>query len=147
MIYQGRNKYAVREAIIHCSATPKSWANGKSIDQMVSDIRGWHKERGWRDIGYHRIIAPNGDVGVGRSLWDIGAHVRGRNRGTVGICLIGPGEPVGKFEDHFTVAQKIALKSYLKELRKLTDLIKVSGHNDYAAKACPGFKVETAEWL
>ena len=150
MIYQGSARYEVHEAILHTSATPTDWWRGKTIDQIVAEIRRWHtKDRGWRDIGYHRVIAPDGSIGIGRSVYEIGAHVMERNRGTIGICLV-PVKTVthiGTFEEFYTTAQRTALRGYLAELRALTPLRWVTGHNDYAAKLCPGFKVQTKNWV
>lgn len=154
MIFQGKAKYPVHEAILHTSATPGDWNKGKTADQMRDEIRGWHKAQGWRDIGYHRVIAPDGTIALGRSLWEIGAHVKERNRGTIGICLI-PVKTVPNvlqrnaiFGDYYTAAQADALKAYLRELDQLTELKWVTGHNDYTSgKSCPGFKVVGSAWL
>ena len=138
----------VREAILHTSATPKSWARGKSNQQMLEEIRRWHvQDNGWRDIGYHRVVMPDGEVMIGRSLTVPGAHVAGRNTGTIGICMVGPGSPIGRPEDHYTPAQIRAVKQYLAELADVIDLQRVSGHNDHAARDCPGFKVRSSEWM
>ena len=153
MILQGKAKYPVREAIIHTAATPGSWADGKSVNEMVAEIDRWHKDRGWKGIGYHRVIAPDGSIGVGRSLYEIGAHVKERNRGTIGICLIpakgaiNRATTMGRFDDWYTPAQKAALQSYLSELAELMELKWVTGHNAYAPKLCPGFWVEKEPWL
>lgn len=148
MIYQGSARHPVHEAIIHTSATPERWFNGKTNENIFNEIKRWHVEdNGWRDIGYHRVIMRDGEIWTGRSLYEVGAHVAGHNSGTVGICLIGAGTPVGKASDHYTTKQRTALKQYLRELANLTDLQKVTGHNDYAAKDCPGFKVNKTDWL
>lgn len=149
MIYQGKASYAVHEAILHTSATPGDWWKGKTVEHMRDEIDQWHRARGWRKVGYHRIFAPDGSIAVGRSLWEIGAHVKERNRGTVGLCMIPVRTHNGirKFEDYFTEDQRKAVKAYLKELGDLTDLKWVTGHNDYAPKECPGFKVRTEDWL
>jgi len=149
MIRQGNAGNPVREVILHTAATPGSWQEGKTADEMRDEIRNWHLSNGWSDIGYHRVIAPDGTIALGRSLWDQGAHVRGHNRGTVGICLIPVRTHAGIacFEDYFTEAQRIALKGYLGELAELTDIEKVSGHNEYSRKECPGFRVKTEDWL
>lgn len=143
MIYQGQNKYPVHEAIIHSAATrPTGWFSEQPFEAQVAEIRRWHTEdRGWRDIGYHRIIGREGQLAEGRSLYEIGAHVRGQNRGTIGICLIGGYGAAAddRFEDHFTKAQDETLRAYLRDLMQLTEIRKITGHNNYANKACPGF--------
>ncbi len=146
MIHHG--DMPVREAILHTSATPFAWAEGKTNAAMLAEIRRWHVEdNGWRDIGYHRVVMPDGAVMIGRSIYEPGAHVAGRNTGTIGICMVGPGSPIGKPEDHYTDAQLAAVRAYLAELAKLTELRVVSGHNDHAARECPGFRVRSADWL
>lgn len=150
MIYQGKARYPVTEVILHTSATPEDWWKGKTVEEMRNEIRRWHVEGNkWSDIGYHRVVAPDGSVAVGRSLWTIGAHVAGHNAGTIGVCMI----PVvtiskmGKVEDFYTPEQIKSVKDYIQELAKITKITKVSGHNQYAKKLCPGFRVETQEWL
>lgn len=147
MIYHGNAP--VREVILHTSATPGGWHKGKTVDVMRDEIRRWHKAQGWRDIGYHRVVAPDGTIAEGRSIYEVGAHVRGHNTGTIGICMIPVKTHAGitRFGDYFTEAQRRAVKEYIADLRVLTDIEKVSGHNDYANKECPGFKVDSDEWL
>jgi len=149
-IHQGRAGYPVREVVLHTSATPGSWHVGKTADKMRDEIRSWHVDgNGWRDIGYHRVIAPNGSIALGRSLWDIGAGVAGHNRGVVHICLvpIRTHDGIRHFSQYFTDAQADALRNYLRELGALTDIRLVTGHNQYAAKECPGFRVKTEDWI
>ena len=52
----------IRKIIIHCSATPE----GKDID--AEEIRQWHLDKGWRDIGYHYVIKLDGTVEEGGPL-------------------------------------------------------------------------------
>ena len=150
MIHQGKAGYPVHEVVIHASATRPNWMANNTPQERFAEIRRWHMEdRGWRDIGYHRFIDRDGTIIVGRSLYEIGAHVKDHNRGTVGICLAGGHGAMATdaFEDNFTEAQRQSLKAYLRELSMLTEIRKISGHNEYAAKACPGFMVEDADWL
>ena len=69
-----------------------------------------------------------------------------KNRGTLGFLLVESRQIryIGEFEDWFTKWQRQRLRSLLKEIPGLE---KVSGHNDYAAKLCPGFYVKTEDWL
>lgn len=73
----------INEIIIHCSAT----AEGK--DFTVQDITRWHKQRGFKTIGYHYVIYRNGTVATGRDIAEIGAHCKGHNANSIGICYIG----------------------------------------------------------
>jgi len=152
MIYQGKAQYRIREVILHTSATPGDWSKGKTVEQMRDEIRGWHKAQGWRDIGYHRVVAPDGSIAIGRSIHEIGAHVRERNRGTIGICMVPVRTHAGvkTFETYFTPEQRKAVRNYLAELQDYAggDIAWVTGHNDYTnQKECPGFKVRTEDWL
>jgi len=153
MIYQGAARYPVTEVIIHTSATPPEWWHGKTVEQMRDMIDQWHRDQGWRGIGYHGVIAPDGSYAQGRKFTEIGAHVRERNRGTIGLCLIPARLTVSSqflrtFEDYYTTAQYTALKGKIAAICAMTDIRRVSGHNDYTnMKTCPGFKVESEVWM
>ncbi len=137
----------IDEIIIHCSATRPTWWSGRTINQKIAEIRRWHvNDRGWKDIGYHYVIDRDGTVGTGRPIDQIGAHVQGHNTGTIGVCLIGGhgAAATDKFEDHFTPEQAASLSSLIYKLRPYYGIYKITGHNDYANKGCPGFKV--APW-
>lgn len=131
------------EIIIHCSATPPGWMSGNTAAEKVNEIRRWHvKERKWSDIGYHYIIDRDGTVVTGRPVSKAGAHVKGRNANSIGVCLIGGqgGTANDKFEDNFTQAQANALRTLIAGLkREHPSIDKISGHNQWSAKACPCF--------
>lgn len=134
--------------ILHCSATRPDWFHGKTTAEKVAEIRRWHMEdRGWKDIGYHYLIDRDGALVTGRPLDQTGAHVIGNNVGTIGVCLIGGhGSSVtDEFSDNFTPEQERALRSLLDDLQKQFGKVPVTGHNQYAAKACPGF--EAPKWF
>ena len=75
-------KRIIKEIIIHCSATKED------KDYTVAVIDRWHRARGFRKIGYHFVIYRNGDIHVGRSLSEIGAHCKGHNAISIGICYM-----------------------------------------------------------
>ena len=58
------------------------------MDIGLNEIRKWHLDLGWRDVGYHYIIRRNGEVELGRSIRDTGSHARGYNHKSVGLCLV-----------------------------------------------------------
>ena len=115
----------------------------------VQEIARWHtQERGWKAIGYHFVIDRDGTVANGRPVEQVGAHVRGHNANSIGIALMGGfgGAADDMFADHYTPAQDKALRKLIADLRAAhSEIVRVSGHNRYAAKACPCFVVD--EWL
>jgi len=140
--------------IVHCSATPPSWMMGHDVKAKRDEIDRWHKDRGWRGIGYHYVIDRDGSIATGRHLNTTGAHVKGHNTGSVGICLIGGRWPdsrwglaTDKFSQHFTPQQDKALRKLIADLcEKYPAIQHIKGHNDYTSdKGCPAFKV--SEWL
>lgn len=135
----------INEIVIHCTDTTPNWWSSKTAKAKVAEIRRWHVEdRGWSDIGYHFLIDRDGTVVEGRPIEKVGAHVKGHNTNTIGISLFGGhgGAATDSFLDNFTEDQEKALTSLIAELRvKYPDIFKISGHNQYAAKACPCFSV------
>lgn len=129
-----KSKRVITEIIVHCSATPE----GK--DYTVQDIRRWHKQQGWSDIGYHYVVYRNGHVEPGRDVDISGAHCVGHNAHSIGICYVGGMDSTNRnAKDTRTLAQKAALLSLLIDLKKLYPGAKIYGHRDFAKKACPSF--------
>ena len=126
----------IKEIIIHCSATQE----GK--DYTVADIDRWHRARGFKKVGYHFVIYRNGDIHVGRSLSEIGAHCKGHNAISIGICYIGGLSKDGKPKDTRTIEQKAALQALIDQLMEEYPEATIHGHNEFSAKACPCFDVK-----
>lgn len=119
--------------IVHCSATPE----GRNV--AVADIDRWHRERGFDGIGYHYVVYIDGSVHEGRPLNKVGAHCKGHNAHSIGICYIGGVDLDGKPKDTRTLAQKDALVNLLMRLKRRFPKAVIRGHRDFAAKACPSF--------
>jgi N-acetylmuramoyl-L-alanine amidase len=127
---------ATNNIVLHCAATRPSQNVG------VADIRKWHKERGWSDIGYHFVIRRDGRVERGRAEDEVGAHVAGRNIDSIGICMAGGlNELTWKPENNFTIPQWAALEKLVRSLTIKYPRAKVLGHRDFPGvqKACPCF--------
>lgn len=130
----------IDQIIWHCTATPE----GREV--TVHDVRRWHvADRGWSDIGYHFLIELDGTVRVGRPLGRAGAHVRGRNRHSVGIAYVGGVCAAMRPKDTRTPAQRNALYAVTQDMLRLFPRAGVHGHNEFAARACPSFDV-AADW-
>lgn len=131
------NTRRIDKIIIHCSATPE----GK--DFTVDQIRQWHLDRGFSDVGYHYVIYRDGSIHKGRPIEKVGAHTTGQNAHSIGICLIGGCAADGKTpKDTRTEAQRAALIKLVAELKASYPSVTVHGHNEFAAKACPSFNVQ-----
>lgn len=123
--------------IVHCSATKR----GQDIG--VKEIRKLHvKMNGWSDIGYHFVIRRNGQIEKGRPVEIIGAHCKGHNANSIGICLVGGIDNSGKPENNFTDAQFLSLRSLALKLKSEFPILYIYGHNEFANKACPCFDVK-----
>ena len=123
----------INKIIWHCSATKE----GQKF--TVGDIREWHKQKGWSDIGYHYVIELDGTVRTGRPIAMIGAHVKGHNHDSIGICYVGGLDASGDPKDTRTRAQRTALYELTAALRARCPGATVHGHKEYANKACPCF--------
>lgn len=135
----------IKHIVIHCSAS-------KNGDARVTadEIDRWHKQKGWRGIGYHYVIHVDGTRARGRTEDQIGAHVAGENASSIGICMVGT--------DRFTFEQWIALSDLCRELATRYPRADIVGHRDFSPdqdgdgviepwewfKVCPGFDV--AAW-
>lgn len=126
--------------VVHCSATPESMRVG------VSEIRQWHKDRGWKDVGYHFVITRNGSIQHGRPIEDVGAHVRGHNGNSIGICLIGGVDEHDDPVANYTTRQYLSLRLLIDGIKMRYSNAKLMGHRDFpeVAKDCPCFDVR--EW-
>lgn len=141
--------------VIHCTATPEG------RDVSAADIRRWHTApvsaggRGWKQVGYtdlihtdgrvERLVANNEDANV--DPWEITNGAAGYNSVSRHIVYAGgvDADNVQKAKDTRTLAQKEALKRYVLDFHRKHPTVKIVGHNQLAAKACPSFDVP--QWL
>jgi len=137
---------AINTIVIHCSATKHE---RNDLDRDF--IRKVHvEENGWSDIGYHWIIRRDGTVQKGRMLGRGGAHAKGYNKTSIGICLMGglhdnglPSEGI----DFFTLEQQLSLAWMIEQTKQHFPIDTVVGHRELpnVKKACPCFSVQ--RWL
>ena len=123
----------INEIIVHCTAT-------RAAQKVtVADVTHWHKQRGFKTIGYHFLVDQAGNVFPGRPVEQIGAHCQGHNAKSIGIVYCGGLDVNGKPADTRTDAQRAALLGLLSELKQKYPSASIHGHRDFAAKACPCF--------
>ena len=125
------NKKNIQFLIVHCSDTP----NSENLN--ASDLHQMHLNFGWNGIGYHKVILRNGEIQNGRPEYWVGAHVKGKNDVSLGVCLIG--------RDEFTNAQLHSLKKVLEIWKSKYSKAKIIGHCNIGNthKTCPNFDVIT----
>ena len=171
--------------VVHCSATP-DWNSlftrgegGVLVRTPVQEIDAWHVKRGFHRasqarlrfnptlsaIGYHLVIYRNGAIATGRAFDEVGAHARGNNARSIGICMIGI--------ERFSAKQWASLANVVADIERafkrrivMLDadesadeggIIRICGHRDLSpdadgdgtveprewTKTCPGFDVST----
>ena len=132
-----KNMRKVTEIIVHCADTPEG------RDDKAADIDRWHRQRGFDRIGYHYVVDLDGTIEPGRDLECVGAHCKGHNVQSVGVCYIGGADKNLKPIDTRTPEQKAALRLLLKFLRAKYPDAKIYGHRDFSDKPCPCFDAKT----
>ena len=140
--------------VLHCTATPE----GREV--TGADIRRWHTSpvsnggRGWKQPGYtdiihldgtvERIVDNNEDANV--DPWEITNGAKGYNSVSRHVVYAGGCARDGKTpKDTRTLAQLKAMEAYVKDFHKRFPGVRIIGHNEVAAKACPSFDVQ--KWL
>lgn len=123
----------ISEIIVHCTATKA----GRPF--AIEDIRRWHLQRGFRDIGYHYLVLLDGTVQPGRPLVEVGAHCAGHNANSIGVCYVGGLAADGKPSDTRTPQQRTALRNLLTDLKSKFPNACIHGHRDFSSKPCPCF--------
>lgn len=123
---------------IHAAATYPS------MDIGIDWIRNIHvNQNGWSDVGYHWFIQRDGTLEQGRPEHVMGAHVKGYNRGNIGVCMAGGlKEGTREPEDNFTEAQWKSLNRLMDTLFNKYGQIRIMGHNGFPgheSRGCPCF--------
>lgn len=122
------------EAITHLHTSPSS----EKIQWGEYPTEG----RGWRYIGYHYVIQMFGGTKIGRPIDIPGAHVKGHNANSVGICLTG--------DKFFSQEQLDDLVSLVKSLQAKYHIPndKVLGHYELdPVKTCPNINMHSIRSL
>jgi LysM repeat protein len=123
-----------RITIHHTTDNPKYPKRDNALFARV--IQKYHQQsRKWADIGYHFLVAKNGEILEGRLLNKLGAHVKNQNTGNIGIAMLGDFD-----RDEMTSKQKEVLKSLIRALQERYDIPanQLYGHRDLGDTNCPG---------
>ncbi|WP_273163069.1 N-acetylmuramoyl-L-alanine amidase [Bacteroides fluxus] len=127
--------------VVHCSATREGYA------LTPEALEREHRRRGFRGTGYHYYIRRDGSVFDGRPLQLPGAHVKGQNAHSIGICYEGGLDADGNPKDTRTPEQRSALRLLVHRLLKLFKDARVCGHRDLSPDRDGDGTVEPGEWV
>ena len=128
--------------VIHCTATKERQ------DFKAADIDRWHKQRGWKMIGYNYVIDLDGKIEEGRPLTMDGAHCKGWNNHSIGIVYVGGLDKDGNPKDTRTFAQKLSMHLLVERLmEKYPAITQVIGHRDTSPDLNGNGKVDPHEWI
>ncbi len=146
-----RIKTTVHNVIVHHSAGSNTDTNYTGI---VRNIYIYHTEiRGWSDIGYNYLVAPDGAIFKGRDPGSLeqdnvlGAHFCAANSGTMGICILGTYTEVSPAPESIASLKLLVNwklgKDSLDPVGTHPHLLNASlpviaGHRDGCATECPG---------
>lgn len=115
MIYHGNA--SVGEVILHTSATRGGWHKGKTADEMKCAMRSraGMSGRGEATLDITASLRQTAQLQWAGRFTKCGAHVKGHNTGTLGICMVPVKTHAGitRFDDYFTEAQRYAVKTYI----------------------------------
>lgn len=126
----------LKRIILHCSATHDYEPDSSAFDLIgAKDIDVWHKHRGWNGIGYHYVVRRTGVIERGRPLLEIGAHAKGENTDTVGVCYVGTRRPTDAQLDSLLVLAKKFYTGYGLGAQAW------HGHYEFSNKECPGLPI------
>lgn len=110
--------------IVHCSATKENQ------NVTAKDITRWHQERGYYCCGYHYVVERDGTVHNTRPISSTGAHCKGHNKNSIGVCYIGGLDKDGIATDTRTLAQCESMRTLLEELHAKFPHAIILGHRD-----------------
>ena len=128
--------------VIHCSATRVD------RDFTAKDVDTAHRFRGFSCWGYHYYIRKSGQIEPMRDEDTVGAHARGFNAISLGVCYEGGLDAQGCPKDTRTPEQRAALRLLVHQLlRRFHGEVRVCGHRDLSPDRNGDGVVEPEEWI
>lgn len=148
------SRKSLKYLVLHCTATRE----GREVSS--AEIRRWHTSpvseggRGWKQVGYtdlihldgsvERLVENNEDAWV--DDWEVTNGAKGYNSVSRHVVYAGGVGADGKTpKDTRTAAQLQAMADYVRAFHRKHPGVRIIGHNEIAAKACPSFDVQ--RWL
>ena len=127
--------------VVHCSATQ----GNRMLSPEALDLM--HRRRGFNGTGYHYYIRKDGTVHLTRPVERIGAHVKGFNANSIGICYEGGLDCRGRPADTRTPEQRASLRLLVNQLKQRFPACRVCGHRDLSPDRNGDGRISPEEWV
>ncbi|WP_337173965.1 peptidoglycan recognition family protein [Paludisphaera sp.] len=116
-----------------------TWTAKVEPEVFVRNMQSWgQREKGWPDLPYHFLIAPDGRIFEGRPLdYEPESNTKYPLKGNIGVEMMG--DFGSQRPDPRQVASCVKLTAWLRERYRI-DQSRVRGHKDAASgqTSCPG---------
>lgn len=122
---------------VHHTEAPQPMSRDGAISELQAIQRFHQHGRGWIDIAYQFLIDGSGRIWEGRPLTLVGAHVKEKNDGNVGIAIMGDFSPGREKPSAAQLKSLIALTRWLSETYSIP-AERILGHRDQEQTSCPG---------
>lgn len=129
----------IKYIAVHCTA-------GSQL-ATIKELQLEFKRKGWKNPGYHYVVAADGNI---TQLLDeelISNGVKGYNSVCINVAYMGGLDAQCRAVDNRTPGQKSALLSLLKNLRKKYPQAVIQGHRDFSPDLNHNGKVDAGEYI
>ena len=128
--------------VVHCTATQ----GNRTLSPEALDLM--HRRRGFNGTGYHYYIRKDGTVHLTRPVERIGAHAKGFNASSIGICYEGGLDAKGRAKDTRTPEQRSSMHLLVAQLlKRFKNNICICGHRDLSPDLNGDGLIEPEEWV
>lgn len=126
--------------VIHCSATRAD------VPLSPRQLEEMHRQRGFDGCGYHYYVRRDGEICTMRPVDRPGAHAKGYNQHSIGVCYEGGLDEQGRPADTRTELQKRSLRVLVRVLAMDFQTRRIVGHRDLSPDLDGDGVIEPEEW-
>lgn len=126
--------------VIHCSATRAD------VPLSPRQLEEMHRKRGFDGCGYHYYVRRDGEICTMRPVDRPGAHAKGYNQHSIGVCYEGGLDEQGRPADTRTELQKRSLRVLVRVLAMDFQTCRIVGHRDLSPDLDGDGVIEPEEW-
>lgn len=129
----------IKYIAVHCTAG--------SQHTTIKELQQEFKRKGWKNPGYHYVVAADGTITQLLDEDKVSNGVKGYNSVLINVAYIGGIDAEGKPVDNRTAAQKASLAGLLGVLRKKYPTATIQGHRDFSPDRNRNGRIEPSEFI